>query len=394
MTRIQVCRLAAAVLLVAFAAARLEAQQSVRGAARTLLGGNFTEAEIDSVASVLAQQIATFPIGTSSGGFKFDINPKTFVATPRRDDFGPFFAERASTLGGGVTIAINAQATTFEAFEGRGLRNGDLRSRTVIGNRLVDIDRFTFNVSTQTTTFIATAAVDDRADVSVVVPFVRTSLNGTASALDFTTGARVERIVDARGAGLGDVVLRGKWNFHPGLAAAAEIFLPTGSTERLAGTGHYRFKPMFVASTKVGTFSPHINLGYTFGGRGTKVTANGPYLPTVEYAEPGSEFNYTVGAEVAPRGPSTLFIDLLGRSMRSVGRFDGGQAMIEVPGLAALPVESFVARSGTLHVRLGAIGGRALVLQKGLISAALLFPLSDDGLKAGLTPVLGFEWAF
>jgi len=384
----------AVVLLILGATARADAQQSVRGAARTLLGGNFTEAEIDSVASVLAQQIATFPIGTSSGGFRFDINPKTFVATPRRDDFGPFFAERASTLGGGFTIAVNAQATTFEAFEGRGLRNGDLRSRTVLGNRLVDIDRFTFNVSTQTTTFVATAAVDDRADISVVVPLVRTSLNGTASALDFTTGARVERIVDARAAGLGDVVLRGKWNFYPGLAAAAEVFLPTGSTERLSGTGHYRFKPMFVASTRLGTFSPHLNLGYTFGGRGTKVTSYGALLPTVEYAEPGTEFNYTIGAEVAPRGPSTLFVDLLGRSMYSVGRFDGGEAMIQVPGLPALPVESFIARSGTLHTRLGAIGGRALVLQKGLISAALLFPLSDGGLKAGLTPVLGFEWAF
>ena len=394
MTRTCVCRTAVAALLVVLVATRLEAQQSVRDAARTLLGGNFTEAEIDSVASVLAQQIATFPIGTSSGGFKFEINPKTFVATPRQDDFGPFFAERASTLGGGVTLAVNAQATTFEAFEGRGLRNGDLRSRTVIGGRLVDIDRFTFNVSTQTTTFIATAAVDDHADLSIVVPIVRTSLNGTASALDFTTGARVERIVDASAAGLGDVVLRGKWNFHSGLAAAAEIFLPTGSTERLSGTGHYRFKPMFVASTRVGTFSPHVNVGYTFGGRGTKVTTNGSFLPTVEYAEPGNEFNYTIGAEVAPKGPSTLFVDLLGRSMQNVGRFDGGEAMVQVPGLPPLPVESFIARSGTLHMRLGAIGGRALVLQKGLISAALLFPLNDGGLKAGLTPVVGFEWAF
>ena len=288
MKRTWLCRLAAGVLLVGLTTTRLEAQQSVRDAARTLLGGNFTEAEIDSVASVLAQQIATFPIGTSSGGFKFDINPKTFVATPRRDDFGPFFAERASTLGGGVTLAVNAQATTFEAFEGRGLRNGDLRSRTVIGGRLVDIDWFTFNVSTQTTTFVATAAVDDHADLSIVVPFVRTSLNGTASALDLAAGTRVERIVDASAAGLGDVVLRGKWNFYPGLAAAAEVFLPTGSTERLSGTGHYRFKPMFVASTRIGTFSPHINLGYTFGGRGTKVTTNGAFLPTIDTPSPAT----------------------------------------------------------------------------------------------------------
>jgi hypothetical protein len=394
MKRIWLSGLVVLVLVPFFTPARVHAQQTVRQAARTLLGGNFTEAEIDSVASVFAQQIATFPVGTSSGGFKFEINPKTFVATPRRDDFGPFFAERASTLGGGFTLAVNAQATTFETFEGRNLRNGDLRSRTIIGNRLVDIDRFTFNMRTQTTTLVATAAVDDHADVSVVVPLVRTSLNGTASSLDFATGVRVDRIVDASAAGFGDIVLRGKWNFYPGLAAAAEVFLPTGSTEQLAGTGHYRFKPMFVASTKVGTFSPHVNVGYTFGGRGTKVTTNGLLLPTVEYAEPGTEFNYTLGAEVAPKGPSTLFVDLIGRSMRSVARFDGGQAMIQEPGLPALPIETFIARSGTLNMQLGAIGGRALVLQKGLISAAILFPLSDGGLKAGLTPVLGFEWAF
>jgi len=374
--------------------------RTVRDAAKSLLGTGFSDADIDAVATVVAMQIATFPIGTSSGGFTYRFNPATKSLELKKQSFGPLFAERASTLGsqGTFALAISAQSTRWESIEGQNLRNGDLRSRTALGNEFLDLNRFTFDVSTQTTVLSATLAADDDKDVGIIVPIVRTSLTGTRSSLSTTPPLRTEQIQDVAGTSLGDVVVRGKWNFvdraHYGLTALLEVFLPTGSEEQLAGTGQFRLRPMFVASAEAGSFSPHVNVGFTVGGGGVRVNDNFPFLPVIEEAEPGHEFNYTLGADVTPAGPLTLFADLIGRSLRSVVRFDSGARLVDVPGLGFIPVESFIAHEGTLHTRLGAIGARTMVLGKGLISAAILFPLNEGGLKPGLTPVIGLEFTF
>lgn len=373
------------------------AQNTVRDAARTLFGGTITSNDIDAVATVLAMQTAIFPIGTSSGGFTYRL---TAAGTPELNTcgFGPLFAERALTLGsqGSIALGISAQATRFESFEGRRLRNGELRSRVAAGTEILDFHRFTFDLSTQTTTLSAYYAADDRADVGIIVPIVRTSLAGTVSTAVLPP-FRTE-IVDAAATSLGDVIVRGKWNFkrwgRNGLAALMEISMPTGSEEQLAGIGHWRFRPMFVASAETEAFSPHASIGFTFGGGGVQIRDNAPFFPLIEQAEPGNEINYALGADVSPAGPLTLFADVIGRSMRSVARFDSGRRLLPVPGFGEIPIEGFVAREGTLDIRLGAVGARTMVLGRGLISAAVLFPLNTGGLRPGLTPVVGFDFTF
>ena len=391
----------ASMLAMSMLAAPAHAQDTVREAARTLFGGTITSNDIDAVATVLALQTAVFPVGTSSGGFTYRIDPKTASPELNTQGFGPLFAERALTLGsqGSIALGISAQATRFESFEGRRLRNGDLRSRIAAGSEILDFHRFTFNLSTQTTTLSAYFAADDDLDIGVIVPIVRTSLTGTVSTISpLAPPLRTEQIEDASATSVGDVVVRGKWNFlrrnRNGLAALLEVFVPTGSEEQLAGTGHWRFRPTLVASAEAGAFSPHGNIGFTFGGSGVRITDNAPFFPVIEQAEPGTEINYALGADVSPYGPLTLFADLIGRSMRSVARFESGRRILPVPGFGAIPIEGFVAREGTLDIRLGAVGARTIVMGSGLISAAVLFPLNEGGLRPGLTPVVGFDFTF
>jgi hypothetical protein len=393
--------LAVTVVLVMTGASRAAAQETVRDAAGELLGGGFQPAEIDAVASVLAAQISTFPTGTSSGGYTWEF----FEGAPRlrQQGFGPLFAERASTLGkaGSFTFGLSAQATRFESFEGHDVRTGELRTRTVFNGQLVDLDRFTFDVSTQTTSVSFNYALTQAVDVGVIVPFIQTSLNGTASSFQGPSQLRAERIVDSTQTGLGDVLVRGKWNFfsrpQAGLAAVGEAILPTGSEERLTSTGVVRVRPMFIASATVGAFAPHVNVGYTFGGDGADVISNGQFLPTIVRGEIGDEFNYTIGGEVFVAGTNpattkvTLFADLIGRTLRGVTRFDSGERY-EATEFGTILIETFVARRGSLHTRLGVVGGKLSVFQAGLISAGLLFPLSQGGLGPGLTPVIGFEY--
>ena len=99
-----------------------------------------------------------------------------------QSSFGPFFAERAPTLGvqGAISLGVNVQSRRFASFEGRRLRNGELASTIVIDGRVIEFDRFTFDVNTQTTSVVASLAVDDDKDVSVIIPIVRTTLSGAA----------------------------------------------------------------------------------------------------------------------------------------------------------------------------------------------------------------------
>lgn len=374
--------------------------QSVRGAAERLLGPTFTGAQIDAVASVLGQQIATFPIGSSSGGFTLRLDPNTGTLNLKSPSFGPLFAERASTLGeqGLWAVAVNSQATKFESFEGRQLRNGELASRAIVNGQLVTVNAFTFDVRTHTTAISMYYAVDNNIDLGVILPVVTTSLSGTSTTLVPQTLRYEQRIVDASATGIGDVVVRGKWNFlerpNAGLSAAMDVFVPTGSEQRLAGTGQWRVRPQLVASAVSGTFSPHVNIGFTAGGDGVRVADDGVFLPTIQSAEPGDEFNYVIGADVAPHKSLTAFADLIGRSYRSIVRFDSGVRLFDYPGVGPVPLETFVAREGTLHARLGVVGMKTIVLTNGLLTAALLFPLNDGGVKSGVTPVIGFEYTF
>jgi hypothetical protein len=397
-------RIPALVLVLMFVPFTLGAQdappRTVREAAATLLGTGISQQEINSVASVLALQMATFPVGTSSGGFTYKFDPESGAFVRKAQDFGPLFAERASTLGeqGRFTLSLTSQSTRFESFERQNVRNGDLRSRIFIDGRPIDFDQFTLDFRTLTTTFAVNVAVEDRIDVGVIIPIVHTSLSGAAASLDLATGQRRQRVVDISSTGLGDAVVRGKWNFFDrgrgGLAAVLDIYVPTGSEDRLSTTGNFRFRPMFVASANVGTFSPHVNIGYTFGGDGVRVRPNEPFRPVIERTEPSDEFNYTVGGQVSVIPSLTLFGDLVGRSLLSVARFDSGIPLVDVPGIGALPAEALMPREGTLHTRLGAVGVKATVFQSGLISAGLLFPLNQGGLRPGVTPVIGFEYTF
>src|SRR5688572_2073524 len=99
--------------------ATAHAQASAREAAERLLGPAFRE-EIDAVATVVALQIATFPIGTSSGGFLLKPQEGTGQPVNARDSFGPAFAERAPTLGKPrvFAVGVNIQSTRYVSFEG------------------------------------------------------------------------------------------------------------------------------------------------------------------------------------------------------------------------------------------------------------------------------------
>src|SRR5206468_8243488 len=105
-------------------------------------------------------------------------------------------------------------------------------------------------------------------------------------------------------AGLGDVVVRAKYNFLTrrggGLAAAIDVRTPTGDESDLLGTGALQAKVYGIGSIALGTISPHLNAGYMHTSRGG---LSGVSLH--------NEWNYTAGFDVVVSPRLTLIADVV-----------------------------------------------------------------------------------
>jgi hypothetical protein len=413
----------------------------------------------------LASQLASFPLASSSGGFTFSVNERGDV-TPTSSNFGPSFAERGVTIGRKqVNFGFTFQATSYSSFEGIDLDSDDL---TFIrehndccpagGNAQVatsdpsavtgfnpaferDLLRSTLRASidSKTTAFFANYGLTNRFDVGIAVPFVNVQMDATVDSEILRTGSGptafpLTHSFNAAGAstgslsdsgsasGLGDVLLRAKYNFlrtsTAALAAALDLRLPTGDEDELLGTGATQTKLLFVASGEYGRFSPHVNFGYTFSSGDTSEEATSFDLDPTVFALstiPGGfnpneidlsvpdEVNYTLGFSVAASSRVTLGFDMIGRTFKDVARFAPednvypnrqGSGALPVPSVTESNEFSVESREGSLTSVLGVVGGKINLGGTFLLNVTLLFQMNDAGLKPKPTPVIGFDYVF
>src|SRR5262249_16386061 len=81
------------------------------------------KARLDTVLhsnSLLADQLSSFPLGSSAGGFTWTLEPTSATLSRGSDSFGPIFAERALTIGRNkLNIGVNYQRVTFDHLDGK-----------------------------------------------------------------------------------------------------------------------------------------------------------------------------------------------------------------------------------------------------------------------------------
>lgn len=380
-----------------------------------------------AINSIIASQLATIPLGSSSGGFAYTFDPALGTFSRQSSTFGSGFAERALTAGRGRWNAgFNFQRATYDTLEGKNLRNGDIRVYLVhqdccgepnspgappnpffegdlIGNQLL------LELTSTTFSTFMNYGITDGFDVGVVVPFVTIDMNvevrsrvirqataGNPNLHVFPGGSSEATLNEsARAQGVGDILLRGKYRFVDaaggGLAAGVDVRLPTGDSEQLLGAGGVQTKVSLLGSMASGPFSPHVNLGYTFSGEDD----GGPLSVAPQRPD---EFSYAVGFDTALGSRLTLSADVLGRTLRDVGRL--------VPVLRQFPFttqsgdfgvgafEEFTRRPGDLTTVVGAAGIRYNPRGNLLISAQVLVPMTMGGLRDRFTPVLGLDYSF
>jgi hypothetical protein len=365
----------------------------------------------------IVTQLATFPTGSSSGGFSFMRDPATGRMTRASDSFGPSFSERALTAGKGwFAFGMNFQHSNYSRYNDIDTESGDLvfylRHDACCNNAFFEGDliqtQLRMNLSTTTTSFLFNYGLSNRFDVSASLPIVRTSLEAsvvatiqryaTASFIPLVhafagAGDPTTRTTTAEGTstGIGDILVRGKYRFRDlaggGLAAGVDVRLPTGSAEDLLGTGAAQTTLLFIASSTHGRIAPHFNVAYTISGNSDTI------------GEIPNEFGYRGGVEVVVNPSVTLSADLLGRSLLDTTVLELGTTTHTFRTSANAPVQTttfseFQASTGSLNISSAAIGGKFNVGGNLLVSASVLFPLNSAGIRSRITPVFGFEYSF
>lgn len=396
----------------------------------------------------LAAQLASSPLASSSGGFSFTRDDRGDLV-PTSTNFGPSFAERGVTIGRQkFNFGFTFQHTSYNSFEGVDLDTGELNvvrehnnccpvatppappandpDAVSDGNPAFERDllrsRLQAEISTNTTALFANYGVTDRFDLGLAVPIVNVKLDaridaeilplgsGSPSLHVFSNGRQTIPVPGSGSAsGLGDMLVRAKYNFFrtdtAALAAALDLRLPTGDKDNLLGTGATQSKFLFVGSGEYGRFSPHVNFGYTFSSGETSEAAvsvddprlvtlpGGAVLSDIDLTVP-DEVNYTMGFSVAAHSRLTVGFDLYGRTLRDVTRFSlQATSYPDRPHAEAAEFRDDPSR-GNLNVLLGVVGGKIQLAGTFLLNLTVLFPMSDDGLKPGPTPVIGFDYVF
>lgn len=381
----------AACLLVSIGAGPASAQQSVTDVLTFLLTnrsiptGDFVRDEQaavetrDVLTRFLSLELATLPVSPSAGGFTYRFDPALGTAVRSSDSFGPFFAERSLTAGRHqASFGVGYRRTSFSHIDGRNLRDGTLVSTASVlrGDPApFDIETVTLRIRTDTVTLTANYGVSDRLDLGAAIPFVRVDLQGQR--LDTYRGSElVQATGSAAASGLGDIVVRAKYNVlrdgASGVAVAGEARLPTGDEDDLLGAGRPTLTPRLIGSYEGDRVGLHGELGYAF-------------------RETSNALGYALALTVVAVPRLTLVGEVSGLRLGGLGRL----VATTQPHPALVGVDTIRLRGVEQTTdRVVAVAGiKWNIANTLLLTANVRRPLTDAGLNARWVPTITLDYS-
>jgi hypothetical protein len=385
-------RLLAAWLLLSSTAAPALAQQPIADVLtflltnRSIATGDFVRDEQAAVATrniladFLTLELATVAVSSSSGGFTYRLDPTLGLVVRSSDSFGPFFAERSLTAGRHqASVGIGYRSTAFGDIDGRDLRDGTLISTaSVLRGQPApfDIETVTLRIRTDTMTVTGNYGVTDRFDIGGAIPLVRVSLRGQR--VDTYRGNQlVQATGSASASGLGDVVVRAKYNVvrdgGSGLAVAGEARLPTGNEDNLLGTGGASLTPRLIGSYERDRVGLHGELGYSI-------------------RELSNSLGYAAAVTVVAAPRVTIVGELSGLRFGGIGRL--AEATQPHPTLVGVDTIRLTAIEQTTDRVVAVAGIKWNIADTWLLTANVRRPLTDVGLNASWVPTITFDYAF
>jgi len=339
-----------------------------------------TASAADAVTRLLQAELTTLPLGSSSAGFTYRLNPAVGTIERSSQSFGPLFAERSLTAGRGrLSLGMTLQFTSYSRLDDVDLDSGTL---VTVANQFrdesepFDSETLALEIRSRTATFLGTVGVTDWLDVSVAVPVVSLELEGQR-----TNTYRGEDFLQATGiaeaTGLGDMAIRAKVRLFgatgSGLALLGETRLPTGREEDLLGSGEASFSAMLVGSYEPGLLAFHGNVGLVRGGLLDEVGMRG-------------------AATFSPSPRVTLLAEVVGRHITGIGRL----TLQSAPHPTVDGVDTFrlITSDAAINSTVVTGGVRWNIAGSWLVNAAATFPVVNQGLRPDPVVLVGLEYAF
>jgi hypothetical protein len=361
--------------------------------------------ELEAIGEALADTVAsTYPVGSASSSVGFVYNPKLETFERQTRVLGPILGERAETIGGGeMDVALTYSYVHPTRINGQDL--DDLMNAPTVGGRVVSFPvpggvtladgRFTnflpvqvladLDVVANIITPGVTYGLTPNLDVNFTLPLIQTDLDIDVTdtvpdprlpqfALPALPNGQPNIVTRTRSFsesafGVGDALIRLKYVFSRGepldLGAGLGLSLPSGDEENLHGTGDTHLTPTLIASRVFAErIEPLLNLGFDINANDVDA----------------SSFRWAVGATAQIFGPLTGALVFLGRN-----EFGEQTEPIDAPFFFQIE------RNDIYDV---AIGLRYLFLESFILSANVLVPLNDDGLRADAVPTAQLEYLF
>lgn len=343
------------------------------------------------IADLVGLEVSTAPIGSSAGGFTFTFDPVTRAFQRAAPSFGPMFGERAITAGEGrASFGINYIRNTYDTFDGVNITDGSLQTVTLrAGATALATGTAQLTISTDTLVLFTNVALNRWFDASLAVPFVTLRIDGTHQIADQLSEGR------ATASGIGDIALRAKIRLYEkdqgGVALGIDLRIPTGDPEAMLGAGVSRTLVSGIWSTTAGAFAPHASFGFEYWGEAFQI-----YDPLQQTRIDAGRHGvaYEGGVEWAATDRLTVNGELIGRTLNNGGRLTYRDLpMLPNPfGITTASVATVDPRG--LHRMYGAAGIKWNVSGTALLTANILVPVNDQGLRDHLTPVIGLDWGF
>lgn len=353
-----------------------------------------------AIAVATSLEVATSPLGTSSAGFVFRLDPATGLRVRTATTFGPTFGERVLTAGEGkVNVAATLTVATYDRLGDFDLNQMEL-SRVQTASPATSFSGVNSLVlSSQTMMLHAAIGATDSLDVMVAVPLVKVKLEGLAFVQTRDDKVPIRSEASGIASGLGDVAIQAKYRLlrfgegEPdpgGVAVLGTMRLPTGDPDNLRGLGVTRAMASLVVSSGRGRFRPHGNAGFEVWTKGVPVGQD----EFGQNVEARHQIQYAAGVELEAAPKVTLILDAVGRHILGGGKIETRSFPPELgpPGTtsidAAIPVQSGVRKISLAPGLKWNLKGNVL------LSLNALIPVFDNGLYDQFTPVVGLDWTF
>ena len=368
---------------------------------------------IQRIHEQVGAQASLLPIGSSSGGFTYNYDSALGAFTRTTQTFGPSFAERAETIGRGrVSFGMNYLHSTYKSLDSKNLEDGDitfeLLHQPLTPSSFVEGDvieaALKMTITNDSMVWYGNYGVTNSLDIAVAVPIVHMSMDVGyhATIRDFATRvvsptthvfANGSKTADFSGSGsasgIGDTLIQAKYRIPTTgdvhIAAAVGVRVPSGDADNMLGSGATLTQFMFITSGGGGKFSPHANIGYTVSSGGTGVAAD--------------QFNYIGGVEYGASPRVTIVGDVVGRTIRNSFRLVDADLLHafrqgETARTETVTLNTVDLTRSNLNTIWGTGGVKLNPWRNLLITANVLVPLTEVGLRSPITPTLGFEFTF